>query len=260
MSAVLVEKTGSILKVKLNRPEVHNAFNVDVIKFLTKLFKDKKTYSGTRAIVLSGEGPSFCAGGDLTWMKSMLKFTKKQNIKDAENLYDLFQAMFSCPVPLLGKVHGNIRGGGLGLTAVCDIVVAEENSQFGFSEAYLGLVPSVICAFVGRKMPESSLQELMVTGKIFSAKRAYETGLVHFVGTAAEVDSYLETTINNIHKCGPEAIGLTKKIIDYVFTQPKTKHRSMTAKVIAERRVSKEGQEGMKAFFEKRSPTWRTRE
>lgn len=259
MSLVLVEKKDKILEVKLNRPEIHNAFNAEVISSLIKIFSDKKNHKEHRAIILSGVGPSFCAGGDLEWMRSMIGYSKKENMKDAEALYNLFASIFNCPLPVIGKVHGNVRGGGLGLTAACDIVAAEESTLFGFSEAHLGLVPSVICPFVARKMTESSLRELMTTGKVFSARRAYDTGLVHFVGDTNSVNSYVSEIVNHIYKCGPEAIQITKGLIDYVFTNPSSKTKAKTIKVIAERRVSAEGQEGMKAFLEKRSPKWRTK-
>lgn len=258
MSIVLTEKLDHVLHIKLNRPAIHNAFNLDVIHELTFLFSKKNLPKNLRAIVLSGEGPSFCAGGDLEWMKSMIKYTRKQNQKDAEKLYDMFDTIFQCPLPVIGKVHGNVRGGGLGLTSVCDIVAAETNTLFGFSEAHLGLVPSVICPFVGRKMTESSLRELMVTGKVFSAQRAYDSGLVHFVGDKKSSDKFIADTLSSIYKCGPEAIQITKSLIDFIFTNPMNKAKAKTSKIIAERRVSAEGQEGMHGFLEKRPPTWRT--
>ncbi|MDZ4660322.1 MAG: enoyl-CoA hydratase-related protein [Pseudomonadota bacterium] len=257
MSFVLTERLGHDLHVKLNRPTIHNAFNLDIIKELIFLFSKKNLPKDVRVIVLSGEGPSFCAGGDLEWMKSMVKYTNKQNLKDAEQLYEMFDTIFQCPVPVIGRVHGNVRGGGLGLASVCDIVVAESNTLFGFSEAHLGLVPSVICPFVARKMSEASLRELMVTGKIFSAQRAYDSGLVHFVGDKNNIEKFIVDTISSIHKCGPEAIQITKSLIDFIFTNPLSKAKTKTARIIAERRVSSEGQEGMRAFLEKRPPTWR---
>lgn len=257
MSLVQIENKDKILEVTLNRPEIHNAFNAEVIKILTKTFSDKKMLNNFRAVILKGNGPSFCSGGDLEWMRSMIDYSKQQNMKDAEALYNLFYSIFMCPIPVIGKLHGNVRGGGLGLTAACDIVAANDATKFGFSEAHLGLVPSVICPFVARKMNESSVRELMITGKVFTAKRAYDSGLIHFIGGSDEVDNYINEIISNIHKCGPEAIQITKSLIDFVVTNP-TKTKAKTIKVIAEKRVSKEGQEGMRAFLEKRSPNWRT--
>lgn len=257
MSLVLVTKSGSTLNVKLNRPAIHNAFNLEVIKELTRVFAKKNLPQGVRAIVLSGEGPSFCAGGDLEWMKSMVSYTKKQNLKDAENLFEMFNTIFQCPIPVIATVHGNVRGGGLGLVAACDIVASDTNTLFGFSEAHLGLVPSVICPFVARKMNESSLRELMMTGKVFSAHRAYDAGLVNFVGDKTKIAKFVSDTISSIHKCGPEAIQITKNLIDFIKTNPPSKAKAKTAQIIAERRISDEGQEGMKAFLEKRPPTWR---
>ncbi len=259
MSLVLIEKKDKILEITLNRPEIHNAFNADVIKILSKTFSDKKLGKEFRAVILQGNGASFCSGGDLEWMKSMIDFNMQQNMKDAQALYNLFDSIFKCPVPVIGKVHGNVRGGGLGLTAACDIVAADEETKFGFSEAHLGLVPSVICPFVARKMNESSLRELMITGLVFSARRAYDCGLVHFVGNSAGTHNYVNEIINHIHKCGPEAIQITKGLIDFVKTNPIAKTKAKTIKVIAQRRVSKEGQEGMRAFLEKRTPGWRTK-
>lgn len=258
MSLVEIKKSGKILEVTLNRPEIHNAFNAEVIKILSRTFSDKKIGKEFRAVILKGNGASFCAGGDLEWMRSMLDYKMAQNMKDAQALYNLFDSIFKCTIPVIAKVHGNVRGGGLGLTAACDIVAAVEDTKFGFSEAHLGLVPSVICPYVARKMKESSLRELMITGKVFSASRAYDTGLIQFVGDNSAVDKYIEEIIMHIHKCGPEAIQITKSLIDFVKTNPINKIKAKTVKVIAERRVSKEGQEGMKAFLEKRSPHWRT--
>jgi methylglutaconyl-CoA hydratase len=258
MSLVEIEKNGKILEVALNRPEIHNAFNADVIKILSKTFSDKKISKEFRAVVLRGNGPSFCAGGDLEWMRSLVGYSKQQNMKDAQQLYNLFDSIYRCPIPVIGRLHGNVRGGGLGLTAACDIVAAEEDTKFGFSEAHLGLVPSVICPFVSRKMNESSLRELMITGMVFSARRAYDTGLVHFVGSSANVHNYIQDIISHIHKCGPEAIQITKGLIDFVKNNNMAKTKARTIKVIAERRTSKEGQEGMRAFLEKRTPNWRT--
>ena len=210
-------------------------------------------------MVLKGAGPSFCAGGDLKWMKESIKYNLAQNIKDAQRLSDMYEYIYQCPAPVLAQVHGNVMGGGVGLTAVCDIVAADMETKFCLSEVKLGLVPSIISPYVLKKVPESAARPLMLTAEIFKSSRAKELGLVHFVGHNAECDLFLEEKLKALSKNGPEAVRVTKSLIDKVGELPWRAARTLTVKTIAQRRVSKEGQEGMSAFFEKRDPQWRTK-
>jgi methylglutaconyl-CoA hydratase len=257
MNQLESEKKGSILHVRLNRPEAHNALDADLIAEITKIFKGAKKDTSVLAIRLSGKGPSFCAGGDLQWMRKSLKFSLAQNIKDTQKLSDMYEAMFTCPVPVLAHVHGNVMGGGVGLTAVCDIVAADTETKFCLSEVKLGLVPSIISPYVLRKVPETEARPLMFTAEVFRAAHAHRMGLVHHLGDSASCEMFLQEKIKHIVNNGPEAVRLTKDLINKVKSSAWEAARKITVKTIAQRRVSKEGQEGMNAFFEKRSPSWR---
>jgi methylglutaconyl-CoA hydratase len=259
MSLVETKKENGILRVTLSRPEAHNALNSELIKELTQIFKSDTKDQSILAVVLKGNGPSFCAGGDLKWMKESLKFNLAQNIKDAQKLSDMYEFIYQCPTPVLAHIHGNVMGGGVGLTAVCDIVAAEIETKFCFSEVKLGLVPSIISPYVLRKIPESSARLLMMTAEIFKSPHAKDMGLIHFVGHNAECELFLEEKLKMITKNGPEAVRATKNLIDKVSQLNGKAARTLTVKTIAQRRVSKEGQEGMNAFFEKRDPNWRVR-
>jgi len=246
-----------VLHMALNRPEAHNALNPDLIEALTFNFKAVHKDKTISAVVLRGEGPSFCAGGDLNWMRTSLKFTLAKNLKDTQKLSDMYEAIFQCPVPVLSLLQGNVMGGGVGLTAVCDIVAADVDTKFCFSEVRLGLVPSIISPYVLRKMPESLAKPLMLTAEIFRAAQAREAGLVHFVGDTQQCAAYLTEKLTMIVNNGPEATRITKALVHKIKTSSWTETRKLTVKTIAGRRVSKEGQEGMNAFFEKRPPSWK---
>ena len=254
---LLIKNENDVLRVTLNRPNVHNAFNPEMIAELTRLFKSTQKDTKIRALVLSGAGQSFCAGGDLNWMKSMADFTLKQNRADSKKLADMFEAAFLCPVPVIGNIHGSVMGGGVGLVAICDLAAADPGTKFSLSEVKLGLVPSVISPYVLRKIPESQARGLMLTAEIFSAEKAFQVGLLHKVGGESERHEFIEFQLKLIRGNGPEAVRATKGLIQKIKTSNFKQAQDLTIKTIAARRVSKEGQEGMKAFFEKRSPSWK---
>ncbi len=256
MSTLIVKQEDGILSISLNRPEIHNAFNPDMILELTRLFSDQSFSVKNRAVILRGEGPSFCAGADLNWMKSMMKYNFEENLSDAQGLYTMFEVMKNCPIPVIGHVHGNVFGGGLGLVAICDIVVAEKNTKFCFSEARLGLVPSVISPFVKRKMSPQFLRETFLTAEVFSADDAKEAGLVNFVGGAGACEKFVNAKIKSIKKCGMGALISTKKLLNSLDHMSPQEIKTETTTVISRRRVSEEGQEGLRAFLEKRKPSW----
>jgi methylglutaconyl-CoA hydratase len=251
------EKKGSILHFILDRPEAHNALHPELIEALTFNFKAVKKDLSIAAVVLRGEGQSFCAGGDLQWMRTSLKFTLAKNLKDTQKLSDMYEAIFQCPVPVLGLIHGNVMGGGVGLTAVCDIVAADTQTKFCFSEVRLGLVPSIISPYVLRKVAETHAKPLMLTAEIFGANHAKDIGLVHFVGSPQETANFLGEKLKMIMGNGPEATRITKELVQKIKTSSWAQSRTRTVKTIAQRRISKEGQEGMNAFFEKRRPAWK---
>jgi methylglutaconyl-CoA hydratase len=254
---IKVTTEGSVLKVLLNRPEAHNALSPEMISSLTKIFLKVKTDKNISAVMLKGDGKSFCAGGDLNWMRKSLSFTKAQNIKDTSTLANMYEAIFQCPTPVIAYVHGNVMGGGLGLTAVCDIVAANVETKFCFTETKLGLAPSIIAPYVLRKMPENKAKLLMFTAEIFKADEAYDAGLVHFVGSDEACDDFLSQRLKMIVSNGPEAVRITKNLIHKMKTSEWNASRTFSIRTIAERRTSKEGQEGISAFFEKRAPAWR---
>ncbi len=261
MNNVRLERNNAVATVWLNRPDVRNAFDPDLIAELTILFKrDLNNDSNLRAVILRGEGKSFCAGADLSWMQSMVNYTLAENIKDSESLFRMFSIMRECPVPLLGQAHGHAMGGALGLLAVCDIVTADIGTQFCFSEAKLGLAPAVISPFVLEKMHSAAAHRYMLTAEVFSADVARESGLVHFVGSTIEIDAFMKKQIELIHENGPEAVRSTKKLLR-LNTSPVdwTQVMAETTRVISERRVSAEGQEGLKSFFSKKSPNWKVK-
>lgn len=260
MATLHISEEKNILFIKLNRPEVHNAFNTDMIKELTDAFQSVSEKKDLRALILSGEGKSFSSGADLTWMKSMVDYNFEENLKDSEVLYDMFAAGFNCPVPVIGKLHGHVMGGALGLAGICDLAAAETNTKFCFSEVLLGLVPAVISPFVLHKMNRACANEYMLTAQIFGAVPAKECGLVQFVGTDEEVDGYVNGLIHQLRLSGPEALRETKNLLRKVGQNQQVVGKEIkaeTTRVIAERRVSEEGQEGLKGFLEKRNPSWR---
>lgn len=258
MSFEVLEKD-KILNITLRRPEAHNAMNPEIITGLTKVFKSLEKNKSIRAVVLRGEGSSFCAGGDLNWMRKSLDFSLADNLKDTKKLSDMYESIFQCHVPVLALIHGNVFGGGLGLVAVCDIVASDLDTKFCFSELKLGLVPSIISPYVLRKIPEALARQFMLTAEIFKAHQALTMNLVHFVGAKLEAEAFIQERLKLILSNAPDATGLTKNIIQKIKTSSWVAQRSLTVKTIAQRRVSKEGQEGMNAFFEKRKPSWQER-
>jgi methylglutaconyl-CoA hydratase len=192
----------------------------------------------------------------LNWMQSMVKATKKANAEDADKLFELFYQAATCPTPIVGRLHGNVMGGGLGLASICDIVVAETDTKFCFSEVRLGIAPAVISSFVLKKMQPSVAREYMITGEIFDSTVALRSGLVHYVARELEMKEYIDKIISSFKKNGPEAVRATKTLVDNVLVSEPGAVRDMCVEAIAELRTSKEGQEGIKAFLEKRKASW----
>lgn len=256
MSTIIVKEENGILNITLNRPEIHNAFNPEMISELTNVFSDQNFSMKSRAVVLRGAGESFCAGADLNWMKSMMKYNFEENLADAQRLYTMFDVMKNCPVPIVGKIHGNVFGGGLGLVAICDIVAADDKTKFCFSEAKLGLVPSVISPFIKRKMAPHIIRELFLTADLFDSEKALASGLIHFAGSNSKCDKYVDDKLLAMSKCGKGALITTKKLLNDLEDLNFQETKNETTSVISRRRVSEEGQEGLKAFLEKRKPNW----
>lgn len=256
MKQLKITQNQSVVTVSLNRPEKRNAFQPEMIKEITQFFKGLRKEKNVRAVLLTGEGESFCSGGDLEWMKSMAKYNLKQNLKDAGELFDMYWAMRACPVPVIGKVFGHCFGGGAGMTAVCDIVAAEQKTQFCFSEVKWGLVPAVISPFVVERARPGWIREWFLTARVFLANEAMSGGLVNFEGNQTDVDDFIEQTLNLILAAAPDAVRATKALHQSYSTINWKKTRATVTKLIAQRRVSQEGQLGLQAFLLKQSPKW----
>jgi methylglutaconyl-CoA hydratase len=242
-----VERDGPLLRVTLARPDRRNAFNAALIAALTEAFADVED---ARAVVLTGEGPSFSAGADLEWMRSSVDLTPDENIADAARLRAMLDAVEGCPAPVVAGVQGHAIAGACGLLSCCDVVVAGPDTVFSFSEVKLGLVPAVISPFVLARIGAGAARRLFVTGERFDAETALRIGLVNEL--AGDVDAVVERVIAELLDAGPEAVRAAKQIARGQLSAAET------PRAIAERRASDEGQEGLRAFLEQRPPAWRS--
>jgi methylglutaconyl-CoA hydratase len=261
-SFLTIRRNGPVEYLTLNRPDVRNAFNEHVIAELTAWaagVHEAAARREIRVVVLSGGGKVFCAGADVAWMSKTIHYTEDENLRDAAAMSRMFSAINRVPVPVIGRIQGAALGGGAGLAAVCDIVVADDAALFGFTEVKLGILPAVISPFVLAKIGQSAARELFLTGARFSAARAKEIGLVHAVVSAAELDDRINQYVQELLTAGPEAIAAAKALIPAVWGRDSDVATSITAAAIAARRVSPEGQEGLRAFLEKRAPAWRAK-
>jgi methylglutaconyl-CoA hydratase len=248
---------GSVEYVTLNRPGVRNALDETTIAELAEWAAACDRRPDVRAAVLAGAGSTFSAGADVAWMARTVEWSEEENLRDATSMARMFEALDQLRVPLVGRIHGAALGGGAGLTAVCDIVVAEEGALFGFTEVTLGILPAVISPFVLAKIGESAARELFLTGRRFTAQRACEIGLVHRVVPAAELDAAIGAVVTEILAAAPGAVAEAKALIREIRRRPPDETRAVTTAAIARRRVSREGQEGLRAFLDKRPPPWR---
>ena len=251
-----VRRENSVEYITLNRPAVRNAFNDGVITELTWWADNVAASRDVRAAVLSGAGPAFCAGADLEWMRQMAGYSRQQNLDDASDMARMFYSLDRLPVPLVGRVHGAALGGGVGLAAICDIVVAAEDAVFGLTEVRLGLIPAVIAPYVINKIGRGAARELFLTGERFTASKAAELGLVHSVVPTLELDARVATYLQLLVAGAPGAISAAKQLIAECGRRGPDDAGTLCAEAIAERRASAEGQEGIKAFLEKRAPRW----
>src|SRR5712692_8219033 len=245
-----------IATITLRRPEIHNAFNAQLIADLRTAFTDLRSDERLHAVVLTGEGPSFSAGADLNLMQASASFTQEQNLNDALHLADLFDTINTFPCPVVARVNGTAMGGGVGLVAVCDIVIAADSARFAFSEVKLGIAPAVISPYVIRKIGETNARVLFVTGERFSPAHAREIGLVHSVVPLEALDDAVGKALNELLQGGPHAIRACKALALNVGHMDHDTARQYTAKTIAALRVSEEGQDGLRSSLEKRKPGW----
>jgi methylglutaconyl-CoA hydratase len=249
-------RDGPVEHIALNRPEARNAFNGEVVAELSDWAERAKQDPGLRVVVLAGNGSMFCAGADVAWMAKTIQYTREQNISEATSLSRMFAALDTLPFPLVGRVHGAALGGGAGLAAVCDVVAADDQAVFGFTEVKLGIVPAVISPFVLAKIGRSAARDLFLTGARFSAARARDIGLVHAVVPGADLDRAVAAYVTEFLSAGPAAAATAKALIARVWASSTQDALALTADAIATRRVSAEGQEGLRAFLEKRRPSW----
>ena len=254
---IKLSKDGSTVTVSLNRPKVHNAMNETLMKELTTCFKELAKDDAVRTIILTGKGKSFCAGADLNWMKSMVNYSKEENIKDSKLLLDLYETIYSCPKPVIGRINGHAFGGGIGLIAVCDITITTPGFKFAFSEVNLGIIPSVISTYVAPRVLPADMKRLFITGERFDSEYAHKIGLIDFVVPTEEFDSKTQHYIGQVESSGPNAIKEAKNLIKNLHVMDIEKYKEFTVKKISELRVSEEGQEGINAFLEKRKANWR---
>jgi len=245
-----------VARVVLARPEVRNAFDDAMIAEVTATFEELASDGATRVVVLAGEGKAFCAGADLAWMKRMVTWGEEENRRDAEALGRMFLAIDSCPKPVVGRIHGAALGGGAGLVAVCDVAVCADGTLLGTTEVRLGIVPAVISPFVVRKVGESHARRWFLTGERLDAEAALRAGLVHVVVPEAELDAEVDRVVDALLLGGPEALAVSKGLAKRMGRVPTDEALAEAAGIIAARRVSSEGQEGMEAFLAKRPPAW----
>jgi methylglutaconyl-CoA hydratase len=258
MSTLKISKRNGIYEIKMARPDVRNAFNTDMIAALTKEFLQLNKTNDVKLVILKGEGKVFSAGADLAWMKAMVNYSLEENRQDAVILHQMFEAIFRCIHPVVAYVQGAAFGGALGLLACCDQVVCDKETQFCFSETKLGLVPAVISEFIFSKISPGFVAPYMLSAQVFDAHVAQRMGLVHSITEAAQAEVEISKLIDEWMQTGPEAVRSTKKLLRSIVGMQGDSLRHMTTQVIAERRVSGEGQEGLKSFLEKRAPHWRT--
>lgn len=255
---VLLDTTREgVAVITLNRPELHNAFNPDVIEMLSDIFEDLRGADGVRAVMITGEGKSFSAGADLTWMRAAADYTRADNREDAGALADMLRRLNTLPQPTIALVHGPAIAGGMGLVAACDIAIATRQAVFGLSEVRLGIIPAVISPYVLEAIGPRAARRYFLTGERFDADEALRLGLVHMVvddrnAMAAEAEKIVGAILDG----APGAIREAKELIEYVSFSPIEDVMDETARMIADRRSTSEAKEGLSAFLEKRKPSW----
>ncbi|UCD18925.1 MAG: enoyl-CoA hydratase/isomerase family protein [candidate division WOR-3 bacterium] len=242
--------------VTLNRPDVHNAFNEVMIRELAEAFDEIEMQPEIRAVVLSGEGKSFCAGADLNWMRRVKDYSYDDNLRESLELAEMLYKIYASSKPTIARVNGAAIGGGTGLVAVCDIAVAASTAKFSFSEVKLGLIPACISPYVVNKCGEGRCREFFLTGERLTADRALTAGLINAVATSEELDAAVDKYLVQLLSSGPEAMKTCKELLRKVPQMSHDDVKKYTAEVIARIRISDEGQEGMAAFLEKRKPRW----
>lgn len=248
--------TDGVCRVAFCRPEVHNAFNDTLIYEVTDLFTKLDDEKDLRAVVLTGEGKSFCAGADLNWMKLIVDQSFDDNLKESLALADMFALMYNFRAPIIGRINGAAIGGGVGFVAVCDVAIGAESAVFSFSEVKIGIVPACIGPYVVKKIGEGKAREFFITGERMNAEKAAKIGLISECTADDNLDNKVDDLLKMILSSGPEAIGVAKHLVSAVPGMTEEQYKPFTAEMIAKLRISDEGQEGMNAFLAKRKPNW----
>ncbi len=253
---LILKIQNAIGNVILNRPDIHNAFNDKMIEELSSVFDEIDKSNEIRAVILSGEGKSFCAGADLNWMRRVKDYSYEDNLKESLALADMLYKIYSCSKPTVAKVQGYAMGGGVGLVAVCDIAVASTDAKFSFSEVKLGLIPACISPYVVKKCGEGRCREFFLTGERMSAEKALNAGLINLMVPPDCLDKAVDGLVNQLLSSGPEAIKKCKELLKVVPLMTVDEFKRYTAELIAKTRISDEAQEGMSAFLKKEKPKW----
>jgi len=254
---ILYSTEGGIARILFNRPEVHNAFNSTLIREVDDAVGKAGQDENIRVVVFSGTGKSFCAGADLNWMREIIHFSFDQNLRESLEIAEVMHKIYTLPKPAIARVNGAAIGGGNGFLSACDIVVASEEAKFGLSEVKLGLVPAAISPYVILRIGEGRAREYFLTGERISAQRAYEIGLANRVVPAEKLDEAVNAIISSLLSSGPRALASSKELIQNAARMTFDEAKEYTARMIAQLRISAEGQEGMAAFLEKRKPVFK---
>jgi methylglutaconyl-CoA hydratase len=253
---ITFETRGPAVWITLDRDDVRNAFNGRMLDDLLAAFAEAPKVPGGRVVVLTGTGSAFCAGADLNWMRAVRDFTYEQNLEESLKVAAVMRAVYECPLPTIARVNGPAIGGGAGLVACCDLAVAAEGARFSLSEVKLGLIPSCISPYVIKKIGQGAAREFFLTGERIGAEKARDIGFVNAVAAEGDLDVVVAKWVSQLVTSGPVAIAKCKELIKRVPQMDLDEAGPYTAEMIAQMRVSEEGQEGMAAFLEKRKPKW----
>lgn len=257
MPAITTTQTGAVLTLTLSRPDVRNAFNDEVIADITTAFRDAGTRDEVRAVVLAAEGPAFCAGADLNWMRRMADYTRDQNLQDAAQLAEMLRVIYDCPKPTIARVQGDVFAGGMGLVAACDMAVSVDTATYCLSEVKLGLIPATISPYVIRAMGARAAHRYVLTAERFSAAEALRIGFVHTVVPADQLDAQVDELLKALVTASPHAVRAAKALVqDVAGRDIDATLIARTVAGIADIRASAEGKEGVSAFLNKRKPGW----
>ncbi len=259
-NALRIEIQAQVARITLSRPEIRNAFNDEVIAELTAAFLDLGGRDDVRAIVLAAEGPAFCAGADLNWMRRMADYTREENLSDAAKLAEMLRVMYACPKPTVAAVQGDVFAGGMGLVAACDMAVSVDTATFCLSEVKLGLIPATISPYVIRAMGARAAHRYFLTAERFTAQEAHRIGFVHELVAPDALDAKVDELLKALTSASPNAVRACKRLVQDVAERELTGDLiAATVEGIADIRASEEGREGVQSFLQKRKPAWLSR-